>query len=124
MTTVAVVDDDPEVRQSLELALSEAGYKVKVAANGLRLVRTLQVDRPDVIVLDVVMSWIDGYELCRSLKRNPEFRDIPVIFISGKSSSSDMDRGLACGAVNYFPKPLDVRALLRCVREVASAESS
>src|SRR5512137_656988 len=95
---VAVVDDDRDVRELLEFALRRAGYEVKVAANGLRLVATLHVDRPDIILLDVMMSWIDGFELCRAIKQNSEFRTIPVIFISGKTSPTDVERGLKCGA--------------------------
>jgi DNA-binding response OmpR family regulator len=115
---VAVVDDDREVREALEEAFVHAGFEVKLAANGLRLVSALQVDRPDVILLDVMMSWIDGFELCRALKRNREFCDIPVVFISGRTSQVDIDRGLACGAVAYFPKPLEVGRLIDRVREI------
>ncbi|HET6612287.1 MAG TPA: response regulator [Kofleriaceae bacterium] len=117
---VAVVDDDREVRDALAEALAEAGFDVKVAANGLRLVSTLQVDRPDIILLDVIMSWIDGFELCRALKRNPEFRDIPVVFISGRSHPGDRDFGIACGAVEYFPKPLDMGELIGCLKGLAA----
>lgn len=115
---VAVVDDDREVREVIGDTLARLGYEVKVAANGLRLVSTLHVDRPDIILLDVMMSWIDGFELCRAIKSNPEFRDIPVVFMSGKTAQSDVERGLACGAVDYFPKPLDMERLLSRVREI------
>jgi DNA-binding response OmpR family regulator len=115
---VAVVDDDREVREWIGANLLEKGYEVKVAANGLRLVSTLHVDRPDLILLDVMMSWIDGFELCRSIKANPEFKDIPVVFMSGKTSAADVERGLACGAVDYFPKPLDMQRLLSRVGEL------
>src|SRR6266571_38019 len=101
---VTVVDDDREVRELLGERLGRLGYEVKVVSNGLRLVSTLHVDRPDLILLDVMMSWIDGFELCRSLKQNDEFRGIPVVFISGKTSSDDMEYGISCGAVDYFPK--------------------
>ena len=116
--TIAVVDDDRDVREWLELTLSEAGFQVILAANGLRLVSTLQVDRPDLIILDVVMSWIDGFELCRALKKNPQFCDIPVVFVSGKTSQADRRYGLSCGAVDYFPKPLDSRLLVARVKEL------
>jgi DNA-binding response OmpR family regulator len=119
--TVAIVDDDLEVREALHDAFSAAGFRVKLAANGLRLVSTLQVDRPDVIVLDVMMSWIDGFELCRALKRNREFSEIPVVFISGRTSDDDRATGLACGAVDYFPKPLELGALIARVRALAEA---
>ena len=118
MPTIAVVDDDVEVREALQDAFTEAGFRVKLAANGLRLVSALQVDRPDVIVLDVMMSWIDGFELCRALKRNREFSDIPVVFISGRTSEADQQQGLSCGAVDYFPKPIDLGALIDRVRKI------
>ncbi len=115
---IAVVDDDREVRERIGASLVELGYEVKVATNGLRLVSALHVDRPDLILLDVMMSWIDGFELCRAIKKNPRLRDIPVVFMSGKSSPSDIERGLSCGAVDYFPKPLDLDRLLERVREL------
>lgn len=115
---IAVVDDDREVREWLDELLSGAGFEVRLAANGLRLVSTLQVDRPALIVLDVMMSWIDGFELCTALKRNPQFCDIPVVFISGRTESADVQRGIACGAIDYFPKPIDGARLLARVREI------
>ncbi len=115
---VAVVDDDREVRDWIRESLVRAGYEVKAVANGLRLVSTLHVDRPDIILLDVMMSWIDGFELCRAIKQNPEFRDIPIIFMSGKTAAADVERGLAAGAVDYFPKPLDIGRLLDRVQEL------
>jgi DNA-binding response OmpR family regulator len=115
---VAVVDDDREVREYLATVLERAGYAVALAANGLRLVSALQVDRPDLILLDVNMSWIDGFELCRALKKNPEWESIPVVFVSGRSAPSDVEAGMACGAVDFFPKPIDGRALVDRVREL------
>jgi DNA-binding response OmpR family regulator len=121
---VAVVDDDREVREALEARLTHAGFEVKLAANGLRLVSALHVDRPDVILLDVMMSWIDGFELCRAIKKNPEFQSIPVIFISGKTGTTYVERGLACGAVDYFAKPLDMERLLARIRDVVAGASA
>ena len=115
---VAVVDDDREVRDWIRESLISRGYEVKVAGNGLRLVSTLHVDRPDLILLDVMMSWIDGFELCRAIKQNPEFRDIPVVFVSGKTAPADVERGLAAGAADYFPKPLDIERLVGRVEEL------
>jgi DNA-binding response OmpR family regulator len=118
MRKVAVVDDDRDVRELLEESLSRQGYEVKLAANGLRLISTLHVDRPDLILLDVMMSWIDGFELCKAIKQNLEFKGIPIVFISGKTAPADIERGLECGAVDYFPKPLDMERLLSRVREI------
>lgn len=117
-TLIAVVDDDREVREYLADVLRRSGYDVALAANGLRLISALQVDRPDLILLDVNMSWIDGFELCRALKKNPEWQKIPVMFISGRTTSADVEEGLACGAVGFFAKPIDGQALVDRVREL------
>src|SRR5512144_676946 len=86
---VIIVDDDRDTREMLTLALELEGFDVGQAANGLRLISAMHVDRPDVILLDVMMSWIDGYELCRAIKKNSTFHDIPVIFISALQSPDD-----------------------------------
>src|SRR6266851_2576709 len=109
---IIIVDDDRETREMLKMALELEGYEVTQAANGLRLISTLHVDRPDLILLDVMMSWIDGFELCRAVKKNEEFRDIPVIFISAKKTAGDIRTGLAAGAADYFSKPIDMERLL------------
>ena len=109
---IIIVDDDRETREMLKMALELEGYEVSQAANGLRLISTLHVDRPDLILLDVMMSWIDGFELCRAVKKNDEFNGIPVIFISAKKTASDIRTGLAAGASDYFSKPIDMERLL------------
>jgi DNA-binding response OmpR family regulator len=109
---IIIVDDDRETREMLKMALELEGYEVSQAANGLRLISSLHVDRPDAILLDVVMSWINGFELCRAVKKNEEFHDIPVVFISARKTQKDIDAGLAAGAVDYFSKPIDMERLL------------
>ena len=115
---IAVVDDDRATRDYLADVLGRAGFTVCPAESGLRLVATLQVDRPDLIVLDVNMSWIDGFELCRALKRNADWQAIPVLFVSGRSSDDDRAAGLAAGAVGFLVKPIDGRTLVATVREL------
>ncbi len=113
---VIIVDDDRDTREMLTLALELEGFEVGQAANGLRLISAMHVDRPDVILLDVMMSWIDGFELCRAIKKNPTFADIPVIFISARKSAEDERTGLAAGAVAYFSKPIDMDGLVARMR--------
>ena len=115
---VAVVDDDRDIRDGLRAALTDEGYDVTVVPNGLRLLSALQVDRPDLIVLDVMMSWIDGFELCRAIKRNADYSKIPVMFISAKSSNADIQHGLECGAVDYVTKPFDLSTLLGKIESI------
>jgi len=121
---VVIVDDDRDTREMLTLALELEGFQVGGAANGLRLISAMHVDRPDVILLDVMMSWIDGFELCRAIKKNPTFSDIPVIFISARKSAEDEREGREAGALDYFPKPLDMDRLIARIREILGARGA
>jgi DNA-binding response OmpR family regulator len=120
---VIIVDDDRDTREMLTLALELEGFDVGQAANGLRLISAMHVDRPDVILLDVMMSWIDGFELCRAIKKNPTFTDIPVIFISARKSAEDEKTGLAAGAVAYFSKPIDMDGLVSRIHMLLGART-
>ncbi len=115
---VIIVDDDRDTREMLTLAMELEGFDVGQAANGLRLISAMHVDRPDVILLDVMMSWIDGFELCRAIKKNETFHDIPVIFVSARKSAEDERAGIEAGAIDYFSKPLDMDRLVARIREI------
>jgi DNA-binding response OmpR family regulator len=116
---VIIVDDDRETREMLQMLLELEGFEVKLAANGLRLISTLHVDKPDIILLDVMMSWIDGFELCQAIKKNPEFASIPVVFVSARTAPADRERGIQVGASDYFTKPLDTHRLALRLHELA-----
>jgi len=115
---IVIVDDDRETREMLKTAFELEGFEILTATNGLRLISTLYVDKPDLVLLDVMMSWIDGFELCRSIKKNDEFKDVPVIFISARKTDEDIETGMACGATDYFTKPLEIDKLIAKVRDV------
>jgi DNA-binding response OmpR family regulator len=118
---IIIVDDDRETREMLALALQMENFEVTQAANGLRLISTLHVDQPDLILMDVNMSWIDGFELCRAVRKNEEFRNIPVVFVSARASAQDVKRGLDSGAADYFTKPVEIPTLIARVRELIGA---
>ena len=115
---VIIVDDDRDLRELLRTRLELSGYDARVAANGLRLISSLRVDRPDLILLDVMMSWINGFELCQALKQNPEFAEIPVFFISARGAPRDVARGYEVGCTDYFTKPLDLKYLVHRIQQV------
>ena len=119
--SVIIVDDDKDLRDMLRLYLEQEGFTAHVAANGLRLISTLRVDQPDLILLDVMMSWIDGFELCQALKQNPEFAHIPIFFISGRRSAADIEKGYRHGCAEYLTKPLDLSYLIKRIRQVIGA---
>jgi DNA-binding response OmpR family regulator len=121
---VVLVEDDRETRELLATLLRNEGFDVLEAANGLKLISILHADRPDLIVLDVNLSWIDGFELCRSVKRNEEFRDIPVVFLSGRAAADDARKGLESGAEAYFSKPVDFPNFLSKLREITARQAA
>lgn len=116
-----IVDDDDDTREVLAVSLEHEGFEVLEAPDGLGLLERLEVERPDAILLDVMMSWIDGFELCRAIKQNDDFKDIPVVFVSARQTPADRERGLAAGAADYFGKPLELSRLARRLGELIGA---
>src|SRR5262249_49179395 len=121
---IIIVDDDRETREMLQVLLEMEGFEVKLAANGLRLISTLHVDKPDAILLDVMMSWIDGFELCEPIKNNEESPTIPVFFIWARPPAADTQRGTGVAASDYFTKPLDTDRLVPRLHELAPQSPS
>jgi putative two-component system response regulator len=104
--TVLVVDDTPD-NLTLMSGLLKDKYKVKIANNGERALKVaLTGTPPDIILLDIMMPVMDGYEACRQLKANPETRDIPVVFLTAKAEVEDEMKGFELGAVDYITKPI------------------
>ncbi|NLH51142.1 MAG: response regulator [Myxococcales bacterium] len=113
---ILIVDDDELMRELLEKTLVNAGFRASSVPNGLKLVACLEVARPDLILLDIHMSWIDGFELCRLIHQMPEYRSIPIIFISGRHDDETIKYGRSCGAVDFIAKPFDLIDLIRRVK--------
>jgi putative two-component system response regulator len=104
--TVLVVDDTPD-NLTLMSGLLKDKYKVKIANNGERALKVATTGTPpDIILLDIMMPVMDGYEACRHLKENPETRDIPVVFLTAKAEVEDEMKGFELGAVDYITKPI------------------
>ena len=103
--TVLVVDDSPSNIQTINSILKEL-YRVRIATNGPKALELVKVEpAPDLVLLDVMMPGMDGYEVCTHLKENPETREIPVIFLTGQTEIEDETRGFEVGAVDYVHKP-------------------
>lgn len=116
MNTILVVDDTPD-NLTLMSGLLKGLYKVKVANGGERALKICESDTPpDLILLDVMMPGIDGYEVCRRLKANPGTREIPVLFLTAKCEVDDETFGLALGAVDYLTKPVSPPIVLARVK--------
>lgn len=115
---VLIVDDDRTAIQAMHAALSALGIECQFATNGGDALRLAARHRPDVVLLDVAMPGVDGFEVCRMLQDHPQLRQVPVVFVSRYSSSVDEARGLAAGGVDYIAKPFQPSVLQARVRRL------
>lgn len=116
---VLAVDDDPGILRIIEMLLSRSGYSVKTAASGedaLTLLRTLV---PAVLVTDVVMPGMSGYDLCQVVKRDERLQGVPVVFLTAQGAPQDFKTGHDAGGVVYMVKPFKPEKLLQVVRMMA-----
>jgi two-component system OmpR family response regulator len=113
---VLVVDDEPNIRELVQVALKFHGCSVTTAGTGKDALRQAEADRPDLIVLDVMLPDMDGFEVCRRLRAAGN--EVPVIFLTARDTSSDTVTGLALGGDDYVTKPFSVEALVARVRAV------
>jgi two-component system, OmpR family, response regulator MtrA len=124
MATVLLVEDDPAARQGLELALRRLGYEVRLAETGEAALDDISGAAMDVVVLDVMLPGVDGFEVCRRLRRDS---DVPVIMLTARGDDFDIVAGLEAGADDYVVKPVEPRVLdarIRAVlRRMARADS-
>ena len=109
---ILIVEDTPANIQTLSAILKEKGYQVSVATNGRQALEVLLRIRPDLILLDVMMPEMDGYETCRRIKASTDWREIPIIFLTAKTETADIVRGFELGAVDYVAKPFNAHELL------------
>jgi len=109
---ILIVEDTPANIQTLAAILKEQGYQISVATNGKQALEVLARVQPDLILLDVMMPEMDGFETCRRLKTTEQWRQIPVIFLTAKTETADIVQGFELGAVDYVAKPFNAHELL------------
>ncbi len=115
---ILVVDDEPGVQRFLRHALENEGYTVLSAENGLTGLLSAQKEKPDLIVLDVMLPGLDGLEVCHRLKSDEATSHRPILMLSAKRCDIDRDAGGRVGADKYLVKPVELNELLRTVREM------
>jgi len=118
MSKILVVDDDPGVLRLLEYVLSHEGYQVLTASNGMEGLRVAQEAGPDLVVLDVMLPGIDGFEVCHRLRSGAGTAAVPVLMLSAKGQETDKDTGVRVGADEYLTKPVDRVELLQAVERL------
>lgn len=113
---ILCVDDEPQVLKFLEALFAKNGYEVIKAENGEEALEKLKEERVDLVISDVRMPKIDGFELCRRIKGDDRYRDIPVIIITGLTEKKDRIKGIEAGAEDFISKPLDQAEVLARVK--------
>jgi len=116
---ILVVEDDPAVRRLLSVQLGLAGHEVYIAEDGVVALAAVQRERPDVLILDVMMPNLDGWEVLAALRAQPQFATLPVIMLTARASEADLDRSYNLGASFVMGKPYDGEQLLIAVEALS-----
>ena len=118
MKKILIVDDEPNILMSLEFLMRKEGYTVFVARDGSEAIKIIDNDQPNVVVLDIMMPNVDGYEVCQYIKNDEMKKETKVIFLSAKSKKEDIEKGYEMGADLYLTKPFSTRELVKEVKKI------
>ncbi|WP_440995849.1 response regulator transcription factor [Arhodomonas sp. SL1] len=116
---VLVVDDEPNIVLSLEFLLEQAGFTVTTTDNGEDALAAAREQRPDVVLLDIMLPGTDGYEICQTLRDDPELAEVPVIMLTARGREIDREKGISLGADDYIVKPFSTSEVVERVRRIA-----
>ncbi len=117
---ILVVDDEINITQILQFSIGAEGYEVITAQNGEEAIDKAKREQPDLIILDIMMPRIDGYEACRILKANPMTKNIPVVLLTAKGRDIDKRLGQEVGAIDYIVKPFSPNKLINRIQKLLS----
>ncbi|EON93446.1 response regulator receiver protein [Marinobacter lipolyticus SM19] len=110
--TVLIADDEPNIVISLEFLLKQAGYRVVVAHDGQEALEAIRRESPDLVLLDVMLPRLSGFDVCQKIRENPDWRDMRVLMLTAKGREVEVSKGLALGADAYITKPFSTQELL------------
>lgn len=117
-TKILLIEDEEDIADLIALQAEMADYKLLIEVDGLNGLRAIGKEKPDLVILDIMLPGLSGLDICRKIKNNPETKDIPVIMISAKSEEIDVILGLELGADDYVSKPFSVKVLFSRIRAV------
>lgn len=117
MTKILIAEDERDILDLIAFTLRYNGYEVITATNGEAALDLTLKERPDLVLLDIRMPRMSGYEVCQALKNDEDARDIPIVFLSAKGQESEVDAGIAAGAIAYIHKPFAPNELVTRVSE-------
>ncbi len=114
---ILVVDDSPTVCKIVKVTLTKMGCRVVIAEDGLEALAKIEQEKPDLILLDIIMPHMDGYQVCSLIKEKPHYKHIPIVMLSGKDSFFDKVRGRLAGSTGYITKPFQPHVLTETVEK-------
>lgn len=115
---ILIVDDEPNIVMALEYSLKKQGYEVFIARDGEEAIDILEYSAPDIVVLDIMMPNVDGYQTIKWIKNNKALVNTKVVFLSAKNKNSDIEKGLELGADKYLTKPFSVKKVITEINEL------
>jgi len=115
---ILIVDDEPNVVVPIQFLMEQQGYRVMIAERGEDALDLIYQYKPDLVLLDIMLPGIDGYEVCEIVRLNPEYRKIKIIFLTAKGREEEIAKGLALGADAYITKPFSNIELVATVKEL------
>ena len=118
MKKILIADDCPEVVELVRVILEGENYKIIDASNGKETLEKTKLEKPDLVLLDIVMPKMDGFEVCSKLKKDPQTKEIPIIMLTGKGQEADKEKSREVGASDYITKPFSLSSLLIKIKEI------
>ena len=121
---VLIVDDEPNIVISLQFLMQQAGFVVRLAADGVAALALIAERPPDLVLLDIMLPRLDGWEVCRRIRANPAWQPMKVLLLTAKGRDVDVEKGLALGADGYVTKPFSTRELVQMVQGMLAEETA
>lgn len=119
-----IVEDEESILMSLEFLLTQEGYSVATAQDGAAALQAAAARTPDLVLLDVMLPLIDGFEVCRQMRANPELRKTRIMMVTARGRDSEVEHGMALGADDYLTKPFSTRELMEKIRALLASNRS
>ncbi|MFQ5612380.1 MAG: response regulator transcription factor [Anaerolineae bacterium] len=115
---VLIVDDEVNIIISLEFLMEQAGYRLEIARDGAEALEKVAAFEPDLVLLDIMMPQVNGFEVCRRIRQNPVWQDIKILMLTAKGREVEVNKGLALGANAYIIKPFSTRELMAEIKHM------
>jgi DNA-binding response OmpR family regulator len=121
---ILIAEDEPSIVMSLEFLLKGAGYEVMIASDGNEALRLAVEQRPDLVLLDIMLPLVNGFEVCRRLRQDAALQHVPILLLTARGRESEIARGMALGASAYMTKPFATQELVRTVGNLLAGNSA